>query len=121
MSAITEVRKLVKDSPELGAYRVRAALEQIGIPLSQATCGRLLAHNRKLYGLPPAKGGAPHVRKEMPYKAHFRHEYWSREVAPPARAPLSISWESHRRVKGCKSNHEDFIVSIARLSKPNSR
>src|SRR5436309_677028 len=48
MSAITEVRKLVGESPELGAYRVRAALEQIGIHLSQATCGRLLSLNRKL-------------------------------------------------------------------------
>jgi len=80
MSAISEVRKLVKDSPELGAYRVRAALEQIGIHLSQATCGRLLSLNRKLYGLPAAKGGAPRVRKEMPFKAHFRFEYWSVDV-----------------------------------------
>ena len=47
---IHEVGKLVVESPELGAYRVRAALEQIGIHLSQATCGRLLALNRKLYG-----------------------------------------------------------------------
>jgi putative transposase len=80
MSAISEVRKLVKDSPELGAYRVRAALEQIGIHLSQATCGRLLALNRKLYGLSAARGGAPRVRKEMPFKAHFRFEYWSVDV-----------------------------------------
>jgi putative transposase len=80
MSAISEVRKLVRDSPELGAYRVRAALEQIGIHLSQATCGRLLSLNRKLYGLPAAKGGAPRVRKEMPFKAHFRFEYWSVDV-----------------------------------------
>jgi putative transposase len=80
MSAISEVRKLVKDSPELGAYRVHAALEQIGIHLSQATCGRLLALNRKLYGLPAPSGGAPRERKEMPFKAHFRHEYWSVDV-----------------------------------------
>ena len=40
--------KLVKETSELGAYRVRAALEQIGIHLSQATCGRLLALNRKI-------------------------------------------------------------------------
>lgn len=43
MYEINEVGKLATDSPELGAYRVRAALEQIGIHLSQATCGRLLA------------------------------------------------------------------------------
>lgn len=47
MDAMTEVRKSVRESPELGAYRVHAALEQIGIHLSQATCGRLLSLNRK--------------------------------------------------------------------------
>lgn len=77
---IHEVGKLVEESPELGAYRVRAALEQIGIHLSQATCGRLLALNRKLYGLPAPTGGAPRERKEMPYKAHFKHEYWSVDI-----------------------------------------
>lgn len=40
---IDEIGKLVQETPELGAYRVRAALEQIGISLSQATCGRLLS------------------------------------------------------------------------------
>src|SRR5712691_8967536 len=77
---INEVRKLAAESPELGAYRVRAALEQIGIKLSQATCGRLLALNRKLYGLPDPKGRATRLRKEMPFKASFRHEYWSVDV-----------------------------------------
>ncbi len=77
---INEVGKLVVESPELGAYRVRAALEQIGIHLSQATCGRLLALNRKLYGMPAPAGGAPRERKEMPYKAHFKHEIWSVDI-----------------------------------------
>ncbi|MFL5705629.1 MAG: helix-turn-helix domain-containing protein [Ktedonobacteraceae bacterium] len=74
LSAINEVRKLAEESPELGAYRVHVALEQIGIHLSQATCGRLLALNRKLYGLPDPKGDAPRERKEMPYRAHFKLE-----------------------------------------------
>ncbi len=77
---INEVGKLVVESPELGAYRVRAALEQIGIHLSQATCGRLLALNRKLYGLSVPKGGAPRERKEMPFKAHFKQEIWSVDI-----------------------------------------
>jgi putative transposase len=72
---INEVKKLAAENPELGAYRVRAALEQIGIKLSQATCGRLLSLNRKLYGLPHPKGGVPREKKEMPFKASFRHEY----------------------------------------------
>jgi transposase len=80
MSAITEVRKLVGESPELGAFRVRAALEQIGIHLSQATCGRLLALNRKLYGLPKPSGGVPRERREMPFKAHFKQEIWSVDI-----------------------------------------
>jgi putative transposase len=80
MSAMTEVRKMVRESPELGAYRVRAALEQIGIHLLQTTCGRLLALNRKLYGVSAPSGGAERSRKEMPYKAHFRHEIWSVDI-----------------------------------------
>nr|MBA2682677.1 integrase [Ktedonobacteraceae bacterium] len=71
---------MVGESPELGAYRVRAALEQIGIHLSQATCGRLLALNRKLYGLPAPQGGTERPRKEMPFKAHFKHEIWSVDI-----------------------------------------
>ena len=77
---INEVGKLVVDSPELGAYRVRAALEQIGIHLSQATCGRLLALNRKLYGVSVPKGGEPREPREMPFKSRFRHEIWSVDV-----------------------------------------
>jgi putative transposase len=76
MRDINEVKKLASN-PDLGAYRVMAALEQIGIKLSQATCGRLLALKRKLYGLPQPKGGTPREKKEMPFKASFRHEYWS--------------------------------------------
>jgi hypothetical protein len=62
IAEINEVGKLVKESPELGAFRVRAALEQIGIHLSQATCGRLLSLNRKLYGLSKPQGAAPRER-----------------------------------------------------------
>ncbi len=77
---INEVGKLAAESPELGAYRVRAALEQIGIHLSQATCGRLLALNRKLYGLAAPKGGKEREKKEMPFKSRVRHEHWSVDV-----------------------------------------
>lgn len=50
LRAMNEVRKL-QENPELGAFRISAALEQIGIYLSARTCGRILAVNRKLYGL----------------------------------------------------------------------
>src|SRR5260370_17750399 len=75
---IQEVRRLARN-PELGAFRVMAALEQIGIKLSQRTCGRLLELNRNLYGLEKPKR-SPHTKKEMPFKASFRHQYWSFDV-----------------------------------------
>jgi hypothetical protein len=70
--AITQVRKIAVATPELGEYRVRARLEQLGIHLSQATCGRLLALNRRLYGLPAEKEEASKKRKDMPYKRRYR-------------------------------------------------
>ncbi|MBA2286423.1 MAG: helix-turn-helix domain-containing protein [Ktedonobacteraceae bacterium] len=75
---IQEVRRLARN-PDLGAFRVMAALEQMGIKLSQRTCGRLLAINRNLYGLEKPKH-SPHSKKEMPFKASFRHQYWSVDV-----------------------------------------
>jgi putative transposase len=75
---INEVKKLASN-PDLGASRVMAALEQMGIKLSRATCGRLLALNRRLYGIEGPKGAA-RQKKEMPFKATFRHEYWSVDV-----------------------------------------
>lgn len=50
LKAMSEVKKLA-ENPELGAYRVSAALEQMGIKLSRSTCGRLLPINRDLYHL----------------------------------------------------------------------
>ncbi len=74
LQAINEVRKL-QENPELGAFRIQAALEQVGIKLSRATCGRILALNRSLYDLPKhASGGRP--KKEMPFKADYRHQYF---------------------------------------------
>src|SRR5260370_16955624 len=54
-------------------------MEQSGMKLSQRTCGRLLELNRNLYGLEKPKS-SPHVRKEMPFRASFRHQYWSVDV-----------------------------------------
>lgn len=50
ISTIQEIKKL-SENPDIGAYRVSAALEQMGIKLSRATCGRYLSINRKLYHL----------------------------------------------------------------------
>jgi putative transposase len=78
LKAVSEVKKLA-ENPELGAYRVSAALEQMGIKLSRASCGRLLALNRSLYHLPmPSKEGRPKVA--MPFKAERRHQFWSVDI-----------------------------------------
>jgi hypothetical protein len=78
LRAVYEVKKLA-ENPELGAFRVSAALEQMGIKLSRATCGRILAMNRDLYHLQmPHKGGRPKAR--MPYKAERRHMFWSVDI-----------------------------------------
>ncbi|HYQ60478.1 MAG TPA: DDE-type integrase/transposase/recombinase [Desulfatiglandales bacterium] len=78
LQAMREVKKLA-ENPELGAYRISAALEQMDIKLSQATCGRILAVNRDLYHLKvPRKGGRP--KAEMPFRAERRHQVWSVDI-----------------------------------------
>lgn len=78
LEAMHEVKKM-QVNPELGEYRISAALKQIGIELSPRTCGRILALNRKLYHLqiPQSK---EHPKKEMPFKAERRHQYWSVDI-----------------------------------------
>jgi len=71
--------KEMQENPELGAWRVHAALRQVGIHLSPRTCGRILAVNRKLYGLKsPTRN--PKVPKPMPFAAQRRHQYWSVDI-----------------------------------------
>ena len=72
-----EVKKLAQN-PLIGAYRVSAALEQMGIKLSRATCGRLLALNRDLYHLQVPR--RPRPKAEMPFRASRRHELWSVDI-----------------------------------------
>ncbi len=48
LGAMEAIRTL-QQNPELGAFRIHAALKQLGIHLSTRTCGRILARNRKLY------------------------------------------------------------------------
>lgn len=71
--------KSIQENPELGAFRVRAALEQMGIRLSARTVGRILAMNRELYGLDKPKR-SPHQKRKMPFAARTRHRYWTVDV-----------------------------------------
>ena len=75
LAAIHTVTTL-QQNPALGEFRVHVALKQLGIDLSPRTCGRILALNRKLYGL-PAPTKAPREPKPMPFAAQYRHHVWS--------------------------------------------
>ena len=58
---------------------MQAALEQLGIHLSRRTVGRILAANREAEGLEKPSRGRKEKR-EMPFAASFRHEYWTSDV-----------------------------------------
>jgi transposase InsO family protein len=77
-AAVEAIRKLALN-PGLGAFRVHAALVQMGFDLSRATCGRILARVREVYGYEKPKGGGGSTRA-MPFAATERHEIWSADV-----------------------------------------
>src|SRR5215211_5148806 len=78
LKAMEAVRRF-QENPHLGEFRIHAALAQIGIHLSPRTCGRILALNRELYGLEKPRGPVKE-KKEMPFAARRRHQFWSADV-----------------------------------------
>ncbi len=77
-AAVEAIRKLAQN-PGLGAFRIHAALTQMGFDLSRATCGRLLARVREVYGYEKPTGGGG-TKRAMPFAASERHEIWSADV-----------------------------------------
>ncbi len=47
--------------------------------VSPATCGRIMAANRQLYGLEKPQH-SPREKLEMPFKAVRRHQFWSCDI-----------------------------------------
>jgi putative transposase len=78
LKAMAAIRRL-QANPELGQFRIQAALEQLGIHLSPSTCGRILALHRDL-GAPKPIAAPPHEVKLMPFAAQRRHQFWSVDV-----------------------------------------
>jgi transposase len=78
LRAIVTVKEL-QENPLLGEFRIHAALKRLGIFLSPRTCGRILALNRALYGLPQPER-TPREATPMPFKAARRHQYWSADI-----------------------------------------
>ncbi len=77
-AAVEAIRKLAQN-PGLGAFRIHAALVQMGFDLSRATCGRILARVREVYGYEKPEGGGG-AKRAMPFAASERHEVWSADV-----------------------------------------
>lgn len=75
LATMVTVRDL-QENPELGEWRVHAALQQLGIDVSPRTCGRILAQNRALYGLDPPRR-SPRAPRPMPFQVQRRHQYWT--------------------------------------------
>ena len=77
LKAMAAIRRL-QANPELGEFRIHAALAQQGIHLSPRTCGRILALHRALGAPQPA--ARPHDPQPMPFAAQRRHQYWSVDI-----------------------------------------
>jgi putative transposase len=77
-AAVEAIRKLAQN-PGLGAFRVHAAMRQMGFDLSRATCGRILARVREVYGYEKPEAGEG-ARRAMPFAVRERHEVWSADV-----------------------------------------
>jgi len=75
LEAMQEVKRLQRN-PELGEWRIHAALKRLGIHLSPRTCGRILTLHRSLYGLKMPQR-EPHEPKPHPFRAEYRHHIWS--------------------------------------------
>jgi transposase len=78
LAAIEEARRLARN-PQIGAFRVHAALKQKGFDLSRATCGRILARVREIYGYEKPKAGSG-GKKPMPFASKRHHEFWTADV-----------------------------------------
>ena len=78
LKVTNEVRKL-QENPLLGKWRMHTALLRMGIEVSPATCARIMAANRQLYGLEkPKREGC--AKLKMPFRASRRHEFWSADI-----------------------------------------
>src|SRR5215217_5001298 len=78
LRAMAAIRRL-QANPELGEFRIHAALAHQGIHLSPSICGRILALHRAL-GAPRPAAAVPHEAQPMPFAAQRRHQYWSVDI-----------------------------------------
>lgn len=99
-----------QENPELGAFRIHAALEQKRrAEVSVRTVGRVMAVHRELYGLAKPKR-SPGEKAEMPFKAKRRHEIWTADVRY---VPHSIPGVGNAYVIAVLENYSRTILASA--------
>jgi putative transposase len=99
-----------QENPELGAFRIHAALVQKrGTEVSVRTVGRVMAVHRELYGLAKPKM-SPREKAAMPFKAKRRHEIWTADVRY---VPHSIPDVGNAYVIAVLENYSRCILASA--------
>ena len=99
-----------QENPELGAFRIHAALEQNrGAEVSVRTVGRVMAVHRELYGLAKPRR-SPREKAEMPFRAKRRHEIWTADVRY---VPHSIPGVGNAYVIAILENYSRCVLSSA--------
>src|SRR5215212_4051883 len=99
-----------QENPELGAFRIHAALVQKrGTEVSVRTVGRVMAVHRELYGLAKPKR-SPREKAAMPFKAKRRHEIWTADVRY---VPHSIPDVGNAYVIAVLENYSRCILASA--------
>lgn len=99
-----------QENPELGAFRVHAALVQKRCAeVSVRTVGRVMAVHRELYGLAKPRR-SPKEQAEMPFRAKRRQEIWTADVRY---VPHSIPGVGNAYVIAVLENYSRMILSSA--------
>jgi putative transposase len=99
-----------QENPELGAFRVHAALVQKrGAEVSVRTVGRVMAVHRDLYSLGKPKR-SPREKAGMPFRAKRRHEIWTADVRY---VPHSIPGTGNAYVIAVLENYSRCVLSSA--------
>src|SRR5829696_3606443 len=110
LATMNDIRRM-QENPELGAFRIHAALEQKkGIQISARTVGRIMAVHCNLYGLEIPKR-SPHQKKRMPFEAKRRHQIWTADVRYIKKHRLPL--EGYLYVISILENYSRMILASA--------
>ncbi|MDQ3590944.1 MAG: helix-turn-helix domain-containing protein [Actinomycetota bacterium] len=116
LATMDAIRRM-QENPELGAFRIHAALEQKrAVEVSARTVGRIMAVHRNLYGLEKPKRG-PHRKKRMPFEATRRHQIWTADVRYIKRHRLAV--EGYLYVISILENYSRTILASAVCRRQN--